>query len=171
MRLGPAPEGDNGHPSPSNPWVRPQNLLAGENFSLVIQSTIAGIAIGAKSPYLPSGDGGAHASGDWGDRSKVTASVSRGYAALRLEDDLGRDGTLAPLRRALERPMAIACLRLLCSPFLKWRISVSTSFCDLGPYLRRELDFDFDDADDLPRDDLRLLRDDDFFRLAIVLLP
>jgi hypothetical protein len=31
------------------------------------------------------------------------------------------------LRRALERPIAIACLRFLCSPRFRWRISVATS--------------------------------------------
>jgi hypothetical protein len=78
------------------------------------------------------------------------------YAALRERDDLGRDGTFAPERRALDRPMAIACLRFLCSPCFRWRISVSTIFEALGPYLRPELFFR---DDDLLRDVLRLPED------------
>jgi hypothetical protein len=49
-------------------------------------------------------------------------------------------GTLAPSRRALERPIAMACARFLCSPCFRWRISVATSCCAFGPYfLPREL--------------------------------
>lgn len=74
--------------------------------------------------------------------------------------------------------MAIACLRLLCSPCLKWRISVATSCCALGPYLRRpELDpppldppDERDDREDFapdlpPRDDVleRAREELDFF--------
>jgi hypothetical protein len=51
---------------------------------------------------------------------------------------LGRGGALAPERRALDNPMAIAWRRFLCSPFFRWRISVATAFCVFGPYLRCE---------------------------------
>jgi hypothetical protein len=57
--------------------------------------------------------------------------------------------------------MAIACLRLLCSPCLKWRISVATSSCALGPYLLR-----LDRPDDLLEEDPPAREDDrpeDFF--------
>jgi hypothetical protein len=37
----------------------------------------------------------------------------------------------------LDKPIAIACLRFLCSPRFKCRISVATSSCALGPYRRR----------------------------------
>src|SRR5690348_6682846 len=58
--------------------------------------------------------------------------------------------------------MAIACLRLLCSPCLKWRISVSTSFCVFGPYLRaREDDLRDEELVRLRADDVRRLRDDE----------
>jgi hypothetical protein len=45
---------------------------------------------------------------------------------------------LAPLRRALLNPMAIACLRFFtgCFPERIWCISVRTSCCALRPYLR-----------------------------------
>jgi hypothetical protein len=51
---------------------------------------------------------------------------------------LDRAGTLAPLRRALLNPMAIACLRFFtgCLPERMWCISVRTSFCALRPYFR-----------------------------------
>jgi hypothetical protein len=49
-------------------------------------------------------------------------------------------GTLAPARRAFDKPMAIACLRFLCSPFFRWCISVRTSCCAFGPYFLRLLD-------------------------------
>jgi hypothetical protein len=80
-----------------------------------------------------------------------------GYAAFL-------DGTFAPSRRALDKPMAIACLRFLCSPFLRWCISVRTSCCALGPYLRRDDDFFFapDDEERLVRLELER-RDEDFF--------
>ena len=56
-------------------------------------------------------------------------------------------GTFFPLLRAFERPMAIACLRLLtfpplpprplfAVPFLKRRISLLTSLPELREYLR-----------------------------------
>jgi hypothetical protein len=70
---------------------------------------------------------------------------------------LGREGTFAPERRAFESPMAMACLRFLCSPFFRWRISVWTDFCALGPYLRPELFLR--DEEDLPRED-DLLREE-----------
>jgi len=82
-----------------------------------------------------------------------------GYAAFLEREDFGRDGTFAPERRAFDNPIAIACFRFLCSPFFKWRISVSTDFCAFGPYFR-PLDLERD----LPRDDdedERLLRDDE----------
>ncbi len=71
------------------------------------------------------------------------------YAAFR-EDFAG--GTFAPLRRALDSPIAIACLRLFtgCFPDFMWRISVRTSFCAFGLYFRP---LDFRDLED---DDLRL---------------
>jgi hypothetical protein len=92
-------------------------------------------------------------------------------------------GTLAPERRASDRPMAIACfglvtffplLPLLSLPRLNSCISRSTLFCALGLYLRPLLDdFFFDDElrgerdDVLPRffadDELDLLRDELFF--------
>jgi hypothetical protein len=87
----------------------------------------------------------------------------------RLEDDLGRDGTLAPERRAFESPIAMACLRFLCSPFFRWRISVSTIFCAFGPYLRPELFLR--EEDDLPREELRVFEDDLPDLAAISLLP
>ena len=68
--------------------------------------------------------------------------------------------------------MAIACLRFLCSPFFKWRISVSTIFCALGPYLRPELFLRGEE--DLPREELPLRDEDDLFELdlgAIAILP
>jgi hypothetical protein len=90
-------------------------------------------------------------------------------AFFEREDDLGRDGTLAPERRAFDNPIAIACFGLLCSPFLKCRISVSTSFCALGPYLRPE-DF-LREEDELFADEL--LREDflelDFVAIAHLL--
>lgn len=45
---------------------------------------------------------------------------------------------MAPLRRALLNPMAIACLRFFtgCFPERMWCISVRTSCCALRPYLR-----------------------------------
>ena len=51
---------------------------------------------------------------------------------------LDRAGTLAPLRRALLNPIAIACLRFFtgCLPERMWCISVRTSFCALRPYFR-----------------------------------
>ncbi len=63
------------------------------------------------------------------------------YAAFLL-------GTLAPLRRALDRPMAIACFRFFtgCFPLFMWRISVRTDCCAFLPYLRPEdflLELDF----------------------------
>jgi hypothetical protein len=69
-------------------------------------------------------------------------------------------GTFAPSRRAFDKPMAIACLRFLCSPRLRWRISVATSFRAFGPYLLR-----LDRPDDLLRpedlpDEPPLLEDD-----------
>ncbi len=85
------------------------------------------------------------------------------YAALLF----GRGGTFAPERRAFDNPIAIACLAFLCSPRLRWRISVSTSFCALGPYLRRELLFVFDEderADERDFDD----EDRDFDRACDV---
>lgn len=83
-------------------------------------------------------------------------------AALRLEDDplLFFDGTFFPLRRASDRPIAIACLRLFTVfplrpdfsfPRLNSCISRFTSLPALGLYLRRE--------DFLPRDLLLLLRE------------
>lgn len=89
-----------------------------------------------------------------------------------------RGGTLPPARRAFDSPIAIACFGLLCSPLLKWRISVSTILCALGPYFRRELLLDRDlPEDDFPRDESderlfneRLLDDfllDDFFELDL----
>ena len=82
----------------------------------------------------------------------------RNQAALRLEADelLFLLGTFLPLRRASERPMAIACLRLFTVfplrpdfnlPRLNSCISRLTSLPALGLYLRRELDFF------LPRDE------------------
>src|SRR4051812_36238309 len=76
--------------------------------------------------------------------SKITA-FTIGYAAL-----LG--GTFAPSLRAFDKPIAIACLRFLCSPCFKWCISVRTSSCAFGPYFRRELDFFFAPVD-RPRED------------------
>ena len=86
------------------------------------------------------------------------------YAALRCEDEdrplLFFDGTFFPLRRASERPIAIACLRLFTVlplrpdfsfPRLNSCISRLTSLPALGLYLRRE--------DFLPRDRLLLLRE------------
>jgi hypothetical protein len=92
------------------------------------------------------------------------------YAAFFDRDDLGRDGTFAPERRALERPMAIACLRFLCSPFFRWRISVATAFEAFGPYLRPEL---FLLEEPLREDeDEDLLREVDFLALAAIwILP
>jgi hypothetical protein len=56
-----------------------------------------------------------------------------GYAAF-----CGRGGTFAPLRRAFDNPIAIACLRFFtgCLPERMWCISVRTSLCALRPYLR-----------------------------------
>jgi hypothetical protein len=80
---------------------------------------------------------------------------------LRLEEELlFFEGTFFPFRRASERPMAIACLRLLTFfplrpdfsfPRLNSCISRLTSLPALGLYLRRE--------DFLPRDLLLLLRE------------
>src|SRR5690349_13405874 len=68
---------------------------------------------------------------DAGIRRKVCA-VERRF----LQADFRR-GTLAPARRAFDRPMAIACLRFLCSPRFRCVISVFTSFCALAPYFLR----------------------------------
>src|SRR6185437_3288674 len=75
-------------------------------------------------------------------------------AALRWEDEddelLFFAGTFLPDRRASDRPIAIACLRLftflplrpiLRRPRLNSCISRSTFLPALGLYLRRELDF------------------------------
>jgi len=86
-----------------------------------------------------------------------------------------RGGTLAPERRASDRPMAMACLRLVTFfplplfslPRLNSRISRSTLFCALGPYLRRLDDFFWLDELDLARDELDLLRDDPFLCAGI----
>lgn len=83
-------------------------------------------------------------------------------AALRLEEDplLFFEGTFFPLRRASDKPIAIACLRLFTVfplrpdfsfPRLNSCISRFTSLPALGLYLRRE--------DFLPRDLLLLLRE------------
>ena len=65
---------------------------------------------------------------------------------MRLDDFLG--GTLAPFSRALESPMAMACLRFLtlCFPERMWCISVRTSSPAFLPYLRPP-DFFFELAD------------------------
>jgi hypothetical protein len=72
----------------------------------------------------------------------------------RLDDDL-RGGTFAPSLRASDRPIAIACFRLVTRPpcpflprrsvpFLRRRIALSTSFCARGPYfLPLDLRVDF----------------------------
>jgi hypothetical protein len=79
---------------------------------------------------------------------KQMASASAGLDASRLLAAAAADvyaavfflrGTFAPARRAFESPIAIACLRFLCSPFFRWCISVRTSCCAFGPYLRRLL--------------------------------
>jgi hypothetical protein len=66
------------------------------------------------------------------------------YAALRLDDDFF-EGTLAPFCRALDSPMAIACLRFLtlCLPERICCISVRTSWPAFLLYLR-PLDFFFE---------------------------
>lgn len=82
-----------------------------------------------------------------------------------------RGGTLAPLRRALDSPIAMACLRFFtgCLPDFMWCISVRTSCCAFLPYLRpRELPLDLDEVERLREDELErrdrlpdeLLRDD-----------
>lgn len=76
-------------------------------------------------------------------------------------DRLDRDGTFAPLRRALLNPIAIACLRFLtgCFPERMWCISVRTSLCALRPYLRpREREREAEPCDFvLRREDLCLV--------------
>jgi hypothetical protein len=63
-----------------------------------------------------------------------------------------RRGTLAPFFRASERPIAIACLRLLTRPplppgplrsvpFFRRRIALSTRLLAARPYFRRPPDF------------------------------
>ena len=49
-----------------------------------------------------------------------------------------REGTLAPARRALDKPMAIACfgLSVLCFSSFMCRISLATACWAFGPYLR-----------------------------------
>src|SRR5215469_6773719 len=61
-------------------------------------------------------------------------STKTDQAALRP----GGDGTFSPFLRALESPMAIACLRFLtgCLPSRMWCISVRTSSPALLSYLR-----------------------------------
>src|SRR5438270_13723235 len=93
----------------------------------------------------------------------------RNQAALRLEADelLFLLGTFLPLRRASERPIAIACLRLFTVfplrpdfnlPRLNSCISRLTSLPALGLYLRREPDFFFPLEEELRRElDLREL--------------
>ena len=53
-----------------------------------------------------------------------------------------RGGTLTPARRALDKPMAIACLGLpvLCFSCFMCRISLPTICCDFGPYLLAEVE-------------------------------
>ncbi len=101
--------------------------------------------------------------GSTADRRPTTAF----YAAFR-EDFAG--GTFAPLRRAFDNPIAIACLRLFtgCFPDFMWRISVRTSFCAFGLYFR-PLDFRDLEDDDLRLELLReLLRDrEDFLEAAM----
>jgi hypothetical protein len=78
--------------------------------------------------------------------------------------ELLRDGTLAPLRRALLKPIAIACLRFFtgCLPCFMWRISVRTSCCAFLPYLRPPERFErLDELLDLRRDDELDLRLED----------
>ena len=87
------------------------------------------------------------------------------YRECDRERDRPRGGTLAPFRRALLSPIAMACLRFLtgCLPDFMWCISVRTSSCALRPYLwprepeREEERCEPDeDRDEEPReDDLR----------------
>lgn len=81
------------------------------------------------------------------------------YAVAFYRDlDRLRDGTFAPLRRALLSPMAIACLRFFtgCLPERMWCISVRTSFCALRPYFRpRERERDVERCDREPLDEER----------------
>jgi hypothetical protein len=89
-----------------------------------------------------------------------SVSAAKAYAALRLEEELPLfAGTFLPLRRASERPIAIACLRLFTVfplrpdfsfPRLNSCISRFTSLPALALYLRRE--------DFFPRDPMLLLR-------------
>lgn len=93
-------------------------------------------------------------------------------AALRWEDDdelLFFGGTFLPARRASDKPIAIACLRLftflplrpiLRRPRLNSCISRSTFLPALGLYLRRELDL-------RPRDDELLRREREVLRCEL----
>jgi hypothetical protein len=91
----------------------------------------------------------------FGKRQSAAAALrtAADQAAFLLLDLRG--GTLAPFWRALLNPIAIACLRFLtgCLPDFMWCISVRTSSCAFGPYLR-PLDFLLLDLREL---DLRLL--------------
>lgn len=104
-----------------------------------------------------------------------------GVASYRDLDRRGRGGTLAPLRRALLRPMAMACLRFFtgCLPERMWCISVRTSFCALRPYLRpREREREVERCEREPlaacreeRCDRELRRLEELLLLAILTSP
>src|SRR6185312_6217430 len=89
---------------------------------------------------------------EWRRAAPEATAREVNQAALRWEDDdelLFFDGTFLPSRRASDRPIAMACLRLftflplrpiLRRPRLNSCISRSTFLLALGLYLRRELD-------------------------------
>lgn len=90
---------------------------------------------------------------------RVARDGTRGNQAAFLCDELLLffvEGTFLPLRRASERPMAMACLRLFTVfpllpdfnlPRLNSCISRFTSLPALGLYLRRELDLRLRDVE------------------------